>query len=399
MKNKISYIAISVFIAFFSTYKSVAENVTAADSLEISLLTCSPHSEVYSLYGHTAIRCHDLKTGDDIVVNYGLFSFDQPYFIARFIFGITDYMMGISPFNIFCEQYRYENRGITEQVLNLTAEDKIAIVKAIGENARPENVTYRYNYFYNNCTTRARDIIVDNIVNGKVEWRGPADSVATFRSMTHEWNENYPWARAGNDLLLGVQADRTTTRSEQQFLPYNLEKDFAKAVIVENGQEKPLVKQTLTVLPQGEIENTANFPLSPTVCALIFLAITIIISISELLTKRHFWIFDAVLMIITGLAGIVLTLMLFSSHPTVRINLQILLFNPLPLFFVFSVSRKAMKRQDHKWWKIWQLLIVTFIFCSIFQDYAEGMIILALSLLLRCVFHQLLFKKIAPKGK
>ena len=399
MKNRLSHIAIYFLIAFISTFNSVAENVTVPDSLEISLLTCSPHTEVYSLYGHTAIRCHDLKTGDDIVVNYGLFSFDQPYFIARFVFGITDYMMGISSFDMFCAQYRYENRGITEQVLNLTTEDKIAIVSAISENARPENVTYRYNYFYNNCTTRARDIIVDNIVNGKVEWRGPTDSIATFRSMTHEWNENNRWARMGNDLLLGVQADKVTTRGEQQFLPYNLEKDFANAVIVENGQEKPLVKQALTVLPEGESVSANGFPLTPTACALIFLAITLIISIIEIITKKHFWIFDAILMVITGLAGIVLTLMLFSSHPTVRINFQILLFNPLPLFFVFGVSRKAMRKQDHRWWKIWQLLIVMFIFCSIFQNYAEGMIILALSLLLRCVFHHLLYRKIAAKSK
>ena len=399
MKPKIFHRILLILSAFLSTTACCASEIVRADSIEISLLTCSPHDEVYSLYGHTALRCHDLRTGEDLVVNYGMFSFDQPYFIARFVFGITDYMMGITSFDIFCAQYRDENRGVIEQVLNLSEDDKIAIVSAIGENARPENVTYRYNYFYNNCTTRARDIIIDNIVNGKVEWRGTTDSTATFRSMIHEWTKDHRWARLGNDLLLGLQADNETTRSEQQFLPYNLEKDFSHAVIVNNGQEKPLVKQTNTILRESMTEDTDGFPLSPLACSLLIFAITIALSLVEQLRLCHFWIFDTLLMTLTGLAGIILTLMLFSVHPTVRSNLQILLFNPLPLFFVYSVSRKAIKREDHKWWKIWPILIVAFIICSIFQNYAEGMLVLASSLLARCIFHHFLFKKIAKQRK
>lgn len=94
-------------------------------------MTCAPGQEVYSLYGHTAIRYNDKKKGIDIAINYGMFSFKAPFFILRFIFGLTDYEMGIIPFDAFCEEYRYENRSVTQQVLNLTAKEKKEIIKAI----------------------------------------------------------------------------------------------------------------------------------------------------------------------------------------------------------------------------------------------------------------------------
>ena len=130
-----------------------------ADSITISLLTCSPGNEVYSLYGHTAIRYTDYRKGIDVAVNYGIFSFSKPFFVLRFIFGITDYEMGIMPFDYFCDEYKSEGRSVYEQELNLTAKEKLALRDAIDTNYLPQNRVYRYNYFFDNCTTRARDII------------------------------------------------------------------------------------------------------------------------------------------------------------------------------------------------------------------------------------------------
>ena len=194
------------------------------DSTEISLLTCSPHQEVYSLYGHTAIRVRNAVTGEDLVVNYGVFDFAQPHFVTRFVFGLTDYSMGIMPFSLFYQEYRYYNSSVTQQTLNLTRAEKQNILKALADNA--QSPTYRYNYFHDNCTTRARDMLTQHL-DGEVHYQGAADSSATFRSMIHDFNEQHPWARFGNDMLLGFGADRRTTRSETQFLPTNLMDDFA----------------------------------------------------------------------------------------------------------------------------------------------------------------------------
>ena len=114
------------------------------DSLEISLLTCAPHDEIYSLYGHTAIRVKDKSQGFDMVVNYGLFDSSAPNFVLRFIFGLTDYSMGITSFEIFRQEYAFYGSQVTQQTLDLTEEEKAHIMEAISVNSLPENVVYRY---------------------------------------------------------------------------------------------------------------------------------------------------------------------------------------------------------------------------------------------------------------
>lgn len=351
------------------------------DSVEISLLTCTPHQAIYSLYGHTAIRIQDRSTGEDIVVNYGLFDFDQPHFVLRFVFGLTDYSMGAEPFPYFWQAYQSVGSSVTQQVLNLTGEEKERILQALEENRR--NPIYRYNYFHDNCTTRARDMLLSHL-DGEVRYTSPADSSATFRSMVHDWNEQYPWARFGNDILLGVGADRPTNRSERQFLPANLMDDFTTATIT-GDSVRPLVLRTEMVVPGDVQVIDEGFPLRPLVCALILFALTLVITAIEWKSKRTCWEYDLLLMVACGLAGLILTAMIFSQHPTVSLNLQILLFNPLPLLLAYPVARATRHHRSHWWWKCSLAMIILFIAGSFFQHYAEGMHILALSLLDRCI--------------
>lgn len=358
------------------------------DSLEISLLTCDPHDEIYSLYGHTAIRLQDPSQGFDMVVNYGLFDSSAPNFVLRFIFGLTDYSMGFASFEMFKQEYTYYGSQVTQQKLNLTEADKASIMEAIGVNARPENVVYRYNYFYDNCTTRARDILVNHI-SGKVRYLAQADSSLTFRQLVHRCTKDHPWAQFGNDMLLGLQADSPIGQAEQQFLPGNLMQDFAHAQILHSdGSASPLVsKESIVVEPRTVPSKDSGFPLRPHTCALILLAVTIAVTMWELYAKKICWGFDLALLITSGLAGILLFLMIFSEHPTVRLNLQLLLLNPLPLLFVYNVVRKLRHHQSHIWWRIWEILIILFFLGGFFQHYAEGMYVLALTLLARCVIN------------
>ena len=373
-----------VLLFLFSCLSIPNMGVTPGDSVSISLLTCSPHNEVYALYGHTALRLNDHTTGEDLAINYGVFSFDQPNFITRFIFGLTDYQMGVYPFEVFRREYAYEGRTVIEQTLLLTPEEKSRIVTALIENSRPENMVYRYNFFYDNCTTRARDMVLSHL-DGTVRYASSEDSTATFRSMTHDYTMSHLWARFGNDMLLGFQADLPTNRSERQFLPGNLEADFADAQVSRSdGSLRPLVERTTTVLEGGEPQDDYTFPLRPRTCFWLFFALTVIITLIERVTRR-LWVFDLLLLVICGLAGLVLTPMLFSQHPTVRLNLQMLILNPLPLLLVYPVIRKSLRGGHHWWWTVWGVLCILFLFCSPFQDYAEGMCALALSLLLRCV--------------
>ena len=363
-----------------STPVAAQEDIPPMDSVEFSLLTCQPHDEVYSLYGHTAIRYHELRPGGlDWAFNYGVFDFKKPHFVARFVFGLTDYELGAYPYKYFVKEYRRFGSMVTEQVLNLTDEEKMALHDALAINLRPENKIYRYNYFYNNCTTKARDVI-ESCINGKVEYAGREDYTPSYRDMVHSMTRNNPWSRFGNDLLLGIKADWKTDLRQQEFLPGNLLYDFDHAQIYSNGSYRPLIKERRIAVPAGVQIIESGFPLSPLACAAILLAVGIVIFFFEWRKKRAFVLWDVLLMITTGTIGIVLTLMLFSQHPTVSLNLQIILCNPLPWLFLWPVIRG----RETRYWKITAILAVLFLIGSFFQCYAEGIHVLALCLLMQC---------------
>lgn len=386
------YQLLSLATVFVLSLNAKAQNtdsmmISRMDSVEISLLTCSPHEAIYSLYGHTAIRINDQRNGEDLAVNYGLFSFEKPHFVLRFLFGLTDYEMGIEPFEAFCRQYRYYGSSVTQQVLNLTNEEKWNIVKAVNINYMPENSVYRYNYFYDNCTTRAVDMLTTHLTDAHVVFEGEQQKYPSFREMVHGCLPHHPWNRFGNDMLLGVKADCKTTLREHQFLPANAMDDFRHAMIVgQDGSNRPLVLREEIVVPEGAQDVWKDFPLSPKDVFLIVLAITVLITLLEAYTKKVLWGYDALLMILCGLAGIVLFLMLFSQHPTVRVNLLLLLLNPLPLFFIWRMIRRARKRLPDRQYAGWIILICLFFIGGIWQHYAEGIFLLASSLLIRNVW-------------
>ena len=391
MKQKNSFFSRLFLLVWgiLSTFQVMAnaetpqDNLEKYDSIEVSLLTCSPHEEIYSLYGHTALRWHDLhqsgpSAGNDIAFNWGIFNFNKPYFVLRFVFGLTDYELGIMPFQYFCTYYEKWGSSVTEQVLNLSNEEKMKLEAALQENLQPENRIYRYNYFYDNCSTRPRNII-EECINGKVEYAQREDYTPSYREMVGVCTRNHPWGTFGNDILLGIKADFKTDMRQQEFLPDNLLYDFDRAQIYADGTYRPLVKERrMVVLPGVQIiEN--DFPFTPTECAVILLLVALLLRGLEWKLKKVFVWWDVLLMLAQGLAGCVLFAMIFSQHPTTSLNLQILLLNPLPLFFIPSIIRG----KKTKWQNLLLVLVVLFFIGSLFQHYAEGMLILALSLLSR----------------
>lgn len=353
------------------------------DSVEVSLLTCAPHEEVYSLYGHTALRWRDLHTGDDLAFNWGIFNFKKPFFVVRFVFGLTDYELGITPFEPFAAYYRRWGAMVTEQVLNLTSAEKSRLQKLLADNYLPENRVYRYNYFYDNCSTRPRDII-ERCLDGKVEYKQRQDYELTFRQMIHEKTKHHEWATEGNDLLLGLRADLKTSRQEQEFLPENLLYDFDRAQIRGNdGAVRPLVVNRRMAVQPGVQVIERDFVMSPIEVGVALLIVSLLVFAVEWRRRHIFIIWDVVLMALTGLAGCVLFVMLFSQHPCTTTNLQVLLLNPLHLFFIPSVVR----RRPTRYWKALLFMTSLLLIGAFFQRYAVLTPFLALCLLTRYWIH------------
>ena len=375
-----------ISLVFFVLLTTNAKGQTAdsiisnMDDVEVSLLTCGPGNEVYSLFGHTAIRISQPSRGMDVVVNYGMFSFKQKYFIPRFVLGLTDYQMGITTFDDFKAEYEYEQRWVFEQTLNLTSKEKSALLQAIDQNYKPENVTYRYNFFYNNCTTKARDLIAANI-DGKIKYNSATSEYPSFRELCHSKTSSHRWSQFGNDLLLGIQADLPTNISEQQFLPENLEHDFSNATI---GANRKLVTHEEYIIPKDVAASAAPDSLpSPRALAIVIALIIIGVSFIEYFWSKNLWITDAILMPLVGLAGMILFVMIFSKHPTVNINFQILILNPIALFMAIPMVMKQRKGMLTWWHKTYVFCLFLGILCGLLQDYADGIRILALSLLVR----------------
>lgn len=390
-------IALLTLLFSFATNSLAMKELTPLeqmDSVDISLLTCSPGNEIWSLYGHTAIRFEDRLHHIDYSINYGMFDLRQKNFVVRFVFGLTDYQMGIEDYDRFLADYGNDGRGVVQQKLNLSRQEKLDIAKAIQDNYDPALRTYRYNYFYDNCTTRARDIIVKHL-SGKVRYMVDPSVESSYRQMIHQWNHDHRWMAFGCDLLLGVGADRKTTFAQQQFIPDTLRKDFDKAIVVEpNGHAHRLVAQTeQTLKPMPEpYDNGFWTAVSPTVIFTLLFVLTLCLSVVEYRREKTFWLYDTILLTLTGLAGMVLFAMIFSQHPTVRLNLQILILNPLSIILAFPVSRKAFKGEVHFYWNMLFAFAVIFLICGLFlQNYAEGLWILACCLLARCITNRLIY--------
>lgn len=373
MKSFFTKILLFAAIIFVATPLSAQENDAVetdsvppspeelAEGIHVSLLTCGGYDAIWALYGHSALRVQIDKTGEDFAVNYGLFDFNQPNFIGRFVFGQCDYMMGFVPFEIFKQEFTAKNAYVYQQELSLTSEEKLAVLQALAENERPENCMYRYNFFYDNCATRPRDIILNNIPD-KIIYCNEIDSTKTFRQIIHDNNAQKPWCRLGNDLLLGIGADRPTTRANQQFLPAFLMRDFAKAQFEDSlGIRRDVVLSEQLLLEDKTVYGE-EFPLTPTECAIIILAIAVLLTAFENTKKMKFWQFDALLLAICGIVGMILFLMIFSEHPTVSVNLLILMFNPLLLLLFWRALGELRRKRKPLLLRLYFLcLIISFI--------------------------------------
>lgn len=315
------------------------------DSIRVSLVTCSPGTEVYAVYGHTALRIEIPTAGVDMVANYGLFMFDAPNFIWRFIKGETDYVVGVSNYPIFEREYTERGSSVTLQQLNLSEEEKIKLIALLNHNLRPENRTYRYNFLYNNCSTKAHDKVEEAL---KAHLKDiPTDSVeVSYRDILHQYTSEYPWLQFGIDYLLGVEADRGIDARRQMFAPEYLKNYTSDMQLTENSRTYPYVLAEHIVEPLAPQDEVWRFPLTPKEAMILFLLIVAVICTLEFLLERRLWWFDTLIFLIQGLMGcIVAFLFFFSEHPTVGSNIHIIYLNPLPLLFIpFFVGRTLKRR-------------------------------------------------------
>lgn len=343
MRKTFLSIIILLILSYASALKA-QDVIQLSNDASVSVLTCAPYEEeVFTVYGHAAMRVKDQTNHIDLVFNYGIFSFDKPNFIYRFAKGETDYELGVIDYRDYVIEYQMRGSDVHEQELNLTQPEKQHIWELLVENYKPENRTYRYNFFFDNCATRLITL-VEKSVQGKISYVGPTRNV-TFRDMINYCTRNHPWLTFGCDLALGSPTDREANAHQQMFLPDNLRANLTNATVTTpDGQVRKVVKaeSMIQAEPSEPVAKTFFTPLN---CALILLLLVIAATALEIYHKKYFIWMDALLFAAVGIGGIVIAfLTFFSEHPCTCPNWNLIYFHPLHLvaavlFFVKKLNK------------------------------------------------------------
>ncbi|RPD96176.1 DUF4105 domain-containing protein [Aureibaculum marinum] len=382
MKKKFVLILLLLFIS-----NGFSQQITLSNRAEISVITVDPGTEqLYDTFGHSAFRVKDDILRMDLAYNYGIFDFNTPNFYTKFAQGKLLYELAAYPFSAFYRSYAQENRRIREQVLDLTQEEKQAFFNFLQNNAKPENKSYLYDFFYDNCATKLKEV-AENVLEQNVEFNTSfiEGKNETLRSLIHQYSkQKHPWGTFGIDLALGAIIDKKATTKDYLFLPDNIFNAYAESTI--NG--KPIVKKTNTLFtPKEQKIPVALF--SPTIIFSLFALLFLWITYRDYKKqKRSKWV-DFILFLCTGLIGVVVLLLWFATdHTATKDNYNALWAFMPNLIVAFIVVKNNLPLWIKNYLFLVLILLIVTIILWIFkiQVFAVGIIPLLIVLGVRYLF-------------
>lgn len=306
-----------------------------SDSAFISLITVAPGEELYSTFGHSALRVSDPAQQFDRCYNYGTFDFDQPNFLLKFCRGRLLYYLNVERHRDFEYGNLLDGRAMEEQKLNLDEAQKQRLFMLLQANARPENRSYKYDFFYDNCATRIRDIVREAFFHQIFFDSTSAPRGATMRQLLRPYLAEHPWTQFGIDLALGQVADRVARPEDFMFLPDYLH-DIFGATQIETG--KPLVQNERRIPPRG-LER-ATFQPGLLDRPLFYTSLIALIGLLCLANPRAERIFDPLFWFVLGALGLVMLLLwVATDHSATKNNWNLLWALPTHLLFFWRRSR------------------------------------------------------------
>lgn len=348
-----------LLLALSSTLK--AQQIILSPETQVSLLTASPGDELYTLFGHSALRIYDPLSDLDRTYNYGTFDFHTQGFYRKFALGNLQYFLSVNQFENAKKGYLDNGRIITEQRLNLTANQIQRLYDYLQKNAKPENRYYSYKFFFDNCTTRIYDAI-KSVTGDSIQFHEPLNPAKmSFRQFINPYLQPVPWVKFGINLLLGATADHSPSGPATMFLPVLLKEGFTEARIQQADTSISLVAgQTFYAPEKQAVISPTN--ISPVFSFWFLFGGTLILSFfyGE---KRTFWLwYDRILFGSTGLIGLlILFLWIVSSYPSTNWNWNILWSAPaLPAFILSLANNKNVSGSSKTFWIVYTAIIFIF---------------------------------------
>lgn len=331
----------------------------------ITLVICAPGDEIYSYWGHAAIRVNDPASDRDIVFNYGVFSFDEPHFIWRFAMGETDYQLAVYRFSTFMREYQEDHRKVTEYELLLTPAEKSALFNALVENYKPENRFYRYSQFEDNCSTRVRDQI-ERAVGGRLQYNTTQDEQLTFRALNDRYVMDNSWSGLGIKLALGLPTDAKADFRHKMFLPDYLGQDMVQSVVERETGRQQLCGPATVLNDAAPADHPFSLS-SPAVIILLLLLITLLVTLSGIRKgKEPVW-FDTLVFAAFGIAGMILCFTTFISvMPATKWNFNLAWAWPTHLLVAFAWPFRAVRAKLTWYLKVTTWLVLLFLVAAFF---------------------------------
>ncbi len=331
-----------LFFLFFFPFIAFAQNIQLSPKAEITAITCGPGEELYSTFGHSAFRVHDVNNKLDRVYNYGTFNFNTPNFYLKFTQGKLLYELRAYNFGNFLQSYFREKRWVKGQVLELTPKEKQDIFDFLENNAKPENRAYHYDFFYDNCSTRIYDVLEKNLGDKLVFDNHFEEEGLTHRQLIQRYLGNLPWSDFGIDLALGSVIDRKANSKEYMFLPDYVLKALDKVQIKEEGNQKPFVKRKEDILLDFNDKVVTKTFFTPLVVFSLLALLVFYLTYQDYKKKKRNRILDFIIFFVTGLTGVVVLLLWFATdHQATADNFNILWAFAPNLIFAFMSKKNA----------------------------------------------------------
>jgi len=370
---------ITLFLLFSFVSESLSQPVSGT---QVFLITCGPGAETYSHYGHSALRVVIPEKNFDTIYNWGIFDFSTPNFAWKFAKGRLEYWLGAESVPRFLSYYNYEKRYVIQQKVNLDSAEVSVLLSLISENLKPENASYKYDFFYDDCSTRIRDLFEKAVGEKLIYPPDDKDEMPTFRDLTDKYQSSYPWLKFGIDLIMGSPGEKRADFRERMFLPLDLKEGLSQTLINRDGAMVPLLSEPLVLLDFPPLVVKPRLLSSP-VAVLSLLLLAVIIFTFKIKNKTIIRRVDIILFFIFSLLSILMIFFnYFSDHIQMQKNLNLVWLNPI---IIVCLALLILNRKGIIWFRILFGISGAFLLIHLFlpQEFNVAFIPLVLILLLR----------------
>ncbi len=377
-----------LFSLFISVAISVSSQFRLSNQAEIAIVTLGPYQgEVWSAFGHSGFRVIDPEYNVDWFYDYGLYDFQQENFFLNFAKGLLKYRVGVREWE---RSFRYQkslNRSIKLQYLNLTQREKQLLFNYLQNNVRPENAEYLYNYVYDNCATKLRDVCDELFPNQITYDLSYKEEGKTIRDLMQDYLDYQPWGDLGIDLGLGTQIDHEAPAEVYMFLPDYIYRAFDKATISRRGVVEPLIsRRELAYSPSDELfENRLLTPLNFFI--ILFFIVGLITHRNLKFAKRTKWI-DYILFAMAGFVGWWVIFLWFGTEHLSKWNLNVLWAIPVHLPLALLSGKEKYKLFFRRYFKVvgvwYSLLLIAWAILP--QPLHQSLVPFVLTLILRSFY-------------